>query len=178
MVKFLEDWVRQYPIISIEDGCAEDDWRGWAALTQALGEKVQLVGDDIFVTNTKILARGNPRKSSQQHPDQSQPDRHADRNARGGSDGYTGGATPRSFLTDRAETEDTTRCGSRRRRRTPGKSRRGRPAEPTGWPSTISFFASLKNWAIRPCSPAYRPFSIFRGADQKREADHPNPKKK
>ena len=58
MVKFLEDWVRQYPIISVEDGCAEDDWRGWAALTQALGEKVQLVGDDIFVTNTKILARG------------------------------------------------------------------------------------------------------------------------
>ena len=58
MVKFLEDWVRQYPIISIEDGCAEDDWSGWAALTQSLGEKIQLVGDDIFVTNKEILARG------------------------------------------------------------------------------------------------------------------------
>ncbi|MBI2178200.1 MAG: phosphopyruvate hydratase [Candidatus Tectomicrobia bacterium] len=58
MVKFLEGWVRQYPIISIEDGCAEDDWAGWAALTQALGGKVQLVGDDVFVTNTEILAKG------------------------------------------------------------------------------------------------------------------------
>ena len=58
MVKFFEDWVRQYPIISIEDGCAEDDWSGWAALTQSLGEKIQLVGDDIFVTNKEILARG------------------------------------------------------------------------------------------------------------------------
>jgi len=58
MVKFLEGWVRQYPIISIEDGCAEDDWKGWAALTQALGDRVQLVGDDIFVTNTEILSRG------------------------------------------------------------------------------------------------------------------------
>ena len=58
MVKFFENWVRQYPIVSIEDGCAEDDWRGWAALTQSLGDKVQLVGDDIFVTNTEILSRG------------------------------------------------------------------------------------------------------------------------
>ncbi|MEE9275293.1 MAG: phosphopyruvate hydratase, partial [bacterium] len=58
MVKFLEGWVRQYPIISIEDGCAEDDWRGWKALTGALGDKVQLVGDDVFVTNTGILERG------------------------------------------------------------------------------------------------------------------------
>jgi enolase len=58
MVKFYEDWVRQYPIISIEDGCAEDDWEGWAALTAALGDRVQLVGDDLFVTNTEILERG------------------------------------------------------------------------------------------------------------------------
>jgi enolase len=52
------DWCRQYPIISIEDGCAESDWRGWQLLTQALGSKVQLVGDDVFVTNPEILARG------------------------------------------------------------------------------------------------------------------------
>ncbi len=58
MVKYLEGWVRQYPIISIEDGCAEDDWAGWAALTEAVGKKIQLVGDDLFVTNTEILARG------------------------------------------------------------------------------------------------------------------------
>ena len=58
MVKFWAEWVRRYPIISIEDGMAEDDWKGWKLLTQTLGEKIQLVGDDIFVTNTGILARG------------------------------------------------------------------------------------------------------------------------
>ena len=58
MIKFWADWVAQYPIISLEDGMAEDDWDGWKALTDALGEKIQLVGDDIFVTNTDRLARG------------------------------------------------------------------------------------------------------------------------
>ena len=59
MVKFWANWVRQYPaILSIEDGMAEDDWAGWKLLTQTLGEKIQLVGDDIFVTNTSIFRRG------------------------------------------------------------------------------------------------------------------------
>jgi enolase len=58
MVALYEDWVRQYPIISIEDGVAEGDWAGWKALTAALGDRVQLVGDDLFVTNTRILQRG------------------------------------------------------------------------------------------------------------------------
>ena len=58
MVKLYEDWVRQYPIISIEDGLAEGDWDGWKTLTRALGSKVQLVGDDVFVTNPEILRRG------------------------------------------------------------------------------------------------------------------------
>jgi enolase len=58
MVSLYEDWVRQYPIISIEDGVAEGDWYGWKALTTALGSRVQLVGDDLFVTNTEILQRG------------------------------------------------------------------------------------------------------------------------
>jgi enolase len=58
MVKFYETLCGRYPIISIEDGMAEDDWQGWAALTQALGRKVQLVGDDLFVTNPKRLAEG------------------------------------------------------------------------------------------------------------------------
>ena len=58
MVKLYADWVRQYPIISIEDGLAQDDWEGWAELTKELGGKIQLVGDDIFVTNTDRLARG------------------------------------------------------------------------------------------------------------------------
>jgi enolase len=58
MVRYLEDLVKRYPIASIEDGMAEDDWDGWAALTRALGERVQLVGDDLFVTNPARLADG------------------------------------------------------------------------------------------------------------------------
>jgi enolase len=58
MVDFLADWVAKYPICSIEDGCSEDDWEGWKLLTDKLGKKVQLVGDDLFVTNTDRLTRG------------------------------------------------------------------------------------------------------------------------
>jgi enolase len=58
MVDFWADWVARYPIVSIEDGLAEDDWDGWKLLTQKLGDRCQLVGDDLFVTNPKILARG------------------------------------------------------------------------------------------------------------------------
>jgi enolase len=61
MVKVYEDLCARYPIVSIEDGMAEDDWDGWAALTQAIGNKVQLVGDDLFVTNTKRLQQGIDR---------------------------------------------------------------------------------------------------------------------
>ena len=58
MVKFWENWVRQYPIVSLEDGMSEDDWEGWKILTRDVGKNLQLVGDDIFVTNPKIFARG------------------------------------------------------------------------------------------------------------------------
>lgn len=58
MVSFWEDWCQKYPIVSIEDGLAEDDWAGWKEATEKLGKKVQLVGDDLFVTNTKRLAQG------------------------------------------------------------------------------------------------------------------------
>ena len=58
MVRLYEDWVRQYPIFSIEDGFAEDDWEGWRLMTQALGKKIQLVGDDLFVTSKGRLQRG------------------------------------------------------------------------------------------------------------------------
>jgi enolase len=58
MVRFYADWVRQYPIVSIEDGVSEDDWNGWSILTRELGDKVQLVGDDLFVTSTERLSKG------------------------------------------------------------------------------------------------------------------------
>jgi enolase len=58
MVSFWSDWCKKYPIVSIEDGLAEDDWKGWAELTQSLGNRIQLVGDDLFVTNSKRLKQG------------------------------------------------------------------------------------------------------------------------
>ena len=64
MVDFWADWCAKYPIISIEDGLAENHWAGWKKLTEKLGDKVQLVGDDLFVTNTKYLARGIKEKSA------------------------------------------------------------------------------------------------------------------
>ncbi|MCU0411210.1 MAG: phosphopyruvate hydratase [Bacteroidetes bacterium] len=61
MVQFWADWVRQYPIISIEDGMAENDWDGWKLMTETLGKKIQLVGDDLFVTNVEYLSKGIDR---------------------------------------------------------------------------------------------------------------------
>ena len=63
-VAYLQALVNDYPILSIEDGCAEDDWDGWATLTEVLGDKVQLVGDDLFVTNPERLSRGIAEKSA------------------------------------------------------------------------------------------------------------------
>jgi enolase len=58
LVEYWVKWCKKYPIVSIEDGMAEDDWKGWKKLTEALGDKVQLVGDDLFVTNVNRLERG------------------------------------------------------------------------------------------------------------------------
>src|SRR6185369_12388551 len=58
MVEYWVNWSKQYPIISIEDGLAENDWEGWGAITEQIGDTVQLVGDDLFVTNTRYLERG------------------------------------------------------------------------------------------------------------------------
>jgi enolase len=64
MIEFWQEWLSRYPIVSIEDGLAEEDWKGWSALTRAAGEKVQLVGDDLFVTNPSILSRGIDEKAA------------------------------------------------------------------------------------------------------------------
>jgi enolase len=63
MVAFYENWVNKYPIVSIEDGFAEDDWHGWKMMTAKLGKKVQIVGDDLFVTNIKRLEMGINEKA-------------------------------------------------------------------------------------------------------------------
>lgn len=64
MVSYWKDWAKKYPILSIEDGLDEDDWKGWAELTAAIGDKVQIVGDDLFVTNTERLKRGIEEQSA------------------------------------------------------------------------------------------------------------------
>ncbi|MDR1086495.1 MAG: phosphopyruvate hydratase [Deltaproteobacteria bacterium] len=64
MIKFYSEWIKKYPICSIEDGLAEDDWDGWVKLTHKLGDKIQLVGDDLFVTNTERLAKGIQEKAA------------------------------------------------------------------------------------------------------------------
>jgi enolase len=64
MVSFWADWCKKYPIISIEDGLAEDDWKGWKEITDKLGDKIQLVGDDLFVTNSKRLQQGISTKTA------------------------------------------------------------------------------------------------------------------
>jgi len=64
MISYWEEWVNQYPIVSIEDGLHEDDWQGWIDLNAKIGDKVQLVGDDLFVTNTKRLSRGIKEKAA------------------------------------------------------------------------------------------------------------------
>ncbi len=78
-IDILATWVDKYPIISIEDGMAENDWDGWKVLTDRLGKKVQIVGDDLFVTNTKILQARHRQGHRQLDPDQDQPDRHFER---------------------------------------------------------------------------------------------------
>ena len=87
--------VGKYPIVSIEDGMAEDDAAGWKKLTQKIGGKCQLVGDDVFVTNVARLSDGIKNGIRQFDPDQGQPDRHAHRNAGRGRDARTRPATPR-----------------------------------------------------------------------------------
>ncbi len=76
--ELVEHWkqlVEKYPIYSIEDGLDEEDWEGWQLMTRELGRNVQLVGDDLFVTNTERLAKGISLGCGQRHPDQAEPDR-------------------------------------------------------------------------------------------------------
>lgn len=79
MVAYYEELVQRYPIISIEDGLAEDDWDGWQMMTKKLGEKIQLVGDDLFVTNTKRLDAGIKLQVAKRDLGESEPDRHGQR---------------------------------------------------------------------------------------------------
>ena len=130
MAEYLADLTRRYPIFSIEDGMAEDDFAGWKALTDLIGDKVQLVGDDLFVTNPKRLKQGIADGLANSHARQGQPDRHADRNACRRVDGQSRELHRRhvaSFGRDRG-------CDHRRPRRChqlrPDQNRQPRPLGP------------------------------------------------
>ena len=81
MIALYADLCDRYPIVSIEDGLAESDWAGWQKLTAALGDRIQLVGDDLFVTNVQFLERGIARRRRQRDSHQAEPNRNAHRNA-------------------------------------------------------------------------------------------------
>ena len=83
MTELYQGWVAKYPIVSIEDGLDENDWAGFKAHTAALGEKIQIVGDDLYVTNTRFIARGIAEEIDQRGADQAQSDRHRHRDDRG-----------------------------------------------------------------------------------------------
>ena len=107
MVGYYEDLVARYPIVSIEDGMAEDDWEGWAALTKALGNKIQLVGDDLFVTNTERLNEGIAKGVANAILDKSQSDRNVERDSDAVDMAHR--AHYRAVMSHRSgETEDTT----------------------------------------------------------------------
>ena len=108
MADFYAGLADRYPLVSIEDGVAEDDWDAWRALTERLGDGLQLVGDDLFVTNVERLRRGIDERARQRDPDQGQPDRDADarrstRSTWRAGNGYAAVMSHRS-----GETEDTT----------------------------------------------------------------------
>ena len=167
MVDLLAGWVEKYPICSIEDGCSEDDWDGWKLLTERLGDKVQLVGDDLFVTNTERLQRGidegiansilikvNQIGTLTETIDAIQL---AHRN------GYTSISSHRS-----GETEDTTIADLAVALSTGQIKTGSRLAAPTAWPSTTSCCGSKSSWATRPstaarCSRRSSRFTIFGG---------------
>ena len=86
MVSYWEDACSRYPIVSIEDGMDEEDWEGWKLLTERLGKRVQLVGDDLFVTNPRAPAARHRARGRQLDPRQGQPDRHPDRDSGGDPD--------------------------------------------------------------------------------------------
>ena len=141
MVDLWADWVRQYPIISIEDGLAEDDWEGWKLLTKELGDKIQLVGDDLFVTNVERLAQRHRGEGGQLDPDQAEPDRQPDRDHRRDRDGPPGRLDRDGVAPQRRDRRHLHRRPGGRRW-APARSRPARRPAASAWRSTTSSCAS------------------------------------
>ena len=153
MVAFYQKLCEQYPIVSIEDGMAENDWDGWVALTKALGDRVQLVGDDLFVTNTTRIREGIEKGASNSVLVKVNQIGIADGDHRLGRDG------PPQWLDD----DHLTPVGRDRghlhrrpggRRCAPGRSRPARWRAPSASPSTTACSASSRSWAPPRCGAA------------------------
>ena len=129
-VAYLAKLASAYPIVSIEDGMAEDDWEGWKKLTDAIGDKVQLVGDDLFVTNVVRLNEGIQDGRRQFAARQSQSDRHADRDARFGRDRASRRLHHRLLASLRRDRGFDHRRSRRRDEQRPDQDRLARPLRP------------------------------------------------
>ena len=131
-VDYLAKLAASYPIVSIEDGMAENDWAGWKLLTDKIGKTVQIVGDDIFVTNVEILVGGHQAGRRQFAAGQGQPDRHADRDARRRRNGASRRLHHGSLASLRRDRgfDDRRHCGRREQR--PDQDRIARPLRPAG----------------------------------------------
>ena len=123
MAAYWEDACSRYPIVSIEDGMDEEDWDGWKLLTERLGERVQLVGDDLFVTNPERLRRGIDARRRQLDPRQGQPDRHPDRDPGGDPDRPRGRLHRGHLAPLRGDRGHDDRRPRRRHRRRPDQDR-------------------------------------------------------
>ena len=152
-VDLYASWAKKYPIITLEDGLAEDDWEGWAALTKKIGGKVQIVGDDLFVTNTERISRGISEKAA---------------NSVLIKLNQIGTLTETLAAIEMAKRRrlDGRRLAPQRRNRrhdpsltsssppTPARSRLAPPAAASASPSTIASCASRKSWETPPSTPA------------------------
>ena len=161
LTDYWADLAARYPIVSIEDGMDEEDWDGWKALTERLGSSVQLVGDDLFVTNTERLRRGIELGVGELDPDQGQPDRHADGDAGRDRDGARGrlhrGDEP-PLGRDRGRDDRRPRGRDRLRADQDRARRRARIASR----STTSCCGSRSSWERRRSSRGARSFAAER----------------
>ena len=156
MIDFYERLCDAFPIVSIEDPLAEDEWEAWTALTERLGDRVQLIGDDLFVTNVDRLRTRYRARGRERHPRQGQPDRHADRDPRRDRARPAPRAMRRSSRTvpGRPRTRPSPTWRLRQAR---GRSRRERRRVPTALRSTTSFCGSRsRSGCARPSPGALR----------------------
>ncbi len=131
-VDYLAKLAASYPIVSIEDGMAENDWAGWKLLTDKIGKTVQIVGDDIFVTNVEILVGGHQEGRRQFAAGQGQPDRHADRDARRRRNGASRRLHHGALASLRRDRGFDDRRHRGRREQRPDQDRIARPLRPAG----------------------------------------------